>query len=151
MVTFIFLFVRPRKCKKKECQQKLTREIFVKYEKKRYGLATAYQGMEQFGQAKTLLNEAVRLHPCHPVVLVTMAEVNNNILNNASDYTYTDIVYMYMYIQVLVELEEYDSAYTYICNALELRHTTAAEKIKERIVQAINSSNPKETSYAMEE
>ncbi|KAG2227113.1 hypothetical protein INT45_003843 [Circinella minor] len=91
-----------------------------------YGLATAYQGMEQFGQAKTLLNEAVRLHPCHPVVLVTMAEV-------------------------LVELEEYDSAYTYICNALELRHTTAAEKIKERIVQAINSSNAKETSYAMEE
>ncbi|KAI8142454.1 hypothetical protein BJV82DRAFT_516862 [Fennellomyces sp. T-0311] len=40
-----------------------------------YGLATAYQGMEQFVQARTLLNEAVRLHPSHPVVLGTMAEV----------------------------------------------------------------------------
>ncbi|KAI9491068.1 hypothetical protein BDB00DRAFT_767768 [Zychaea mexicana] len=40
-----------------------------------YGLASAYQGMEQFVQAKGLLNEAVRLHPCHPVLLGTMAEV----------------------------------------------------------------------------
>lgn len=42
----------------------------------RYGMATAYQGMEQFAQAKALLMEAARLHPWQPVVLYTLAEVS---------------------------------------------------------------------------
>lgn len=41
----------------------------------RYGMATAYQGMEQYAQAKALLMEAARLHPWQPVVLYTLAEV----------------------------------------------------------------------------
>lgn len=38
-------------------------------------MATAYQRMEQYYQARGLLLEAIRLHPCHPVLLSTMAEV----------------------------------------------------------------------------
>lgn len=38
-------------------------------------MATAYQGMEQYAQAKALLMEAARLHPWQPVVLYTLAEV----------------------------------------------------------------------------
>lgn len=39
-------------------------------------MATAYQGMEQYAQAKALLMEAARLHPWQPVVLYTLAEVS---------------------------------------------------------------------------
>lgn len=41
-------------------------------------MATAYQGMEQFAQAKALLMEAARLHPWQPVVLYTLAEVSKS-------------------------------------------------------------------------
>lgn len=44
----------------------------------RYGMATAYQGMEQYAQAKALLMEAARLHPWQPVVLYTLAEVRKS-------------------------------------------------------------------------
>lgn len=38
-------------------------------------MATAYQGMQQYAQAKALLQEALRLHPYNPVVLELMAQV----------------------------------------------------------------------------
>jgi Tfp pilus assembly protein PilF len=71
-------------------------------------MATAYQGMEEYAQAKTLLTEAVRLHPRHPVVLATMAEV-------------------------LYELEEYDEAKEYINRSLSIRFSSANEKLKQKI------------------
>lgn len=74
-----------------------------------YGLATAYKGMEEYLQAKTLLLEAVRLHPRHPVVLATMAEV-------------------------LFKLEEYSEALNFIENSLAIRASTVYEKFKEKII-----------------
>lgn len=73
-------------------------------------MATAYQGMEEYAQAKTLLSEAVRLHPRHPVVLATMAEV-------------------------LYELEQYKEAKEYIDRSLSIRANSANEKLKAKIEQ----------------
>jgi Tfp pilus assembly protein PilF len=64
--------------------------------------------MEEYAQAKTLLTEAVRLHPRHPVVLATMAEV-------------------------LYELERYKEAKEYIDRSLSIRISSANEKLKHKI------------------
>ncbi|KAI8641660.1 hypothetical protein BD408DRAFT_444096 [Parasitella parasitica] len=77
-----------------------------------YGMATAYQGMEEYTQAKTLLNEAVRLHPRHPIVLATMAEV-------------------------LCELECYQEALEFINRSLNIRASTPNEKLKAKIQQRL--------------
>ncbi|CEP08203.1 hypothetical protein [Parasitella parasitica] len=77
-----------------------------------YGMATAYQGMEEYTQAKTLLNEAVRLHPRHPIVLATMAEV-------------------------LCELECYQDALNFINRSLNIRVSTPNEKLKAKIQQRL--------------
>lgn len=74
-----------------------------------YGMASAYKGMEEFEQAKTLLIEAVRLHPRHPVVLATMAEV-------------------------LYKLEEYEEAQRFIDVSLEIRADPTNEALREEIM-----------------
>lgn len=73
-----------------------------------YGMATAYQGMEEFEQARTLLAEAVRLHPRHPVVLATMAEV-------------------------LCKLENYEEAKRYIDISLKIRSSSSNEMLQDEI------------------
>lgn len=74
----------------------------------RYGMATTYMSMQQYKQARTLLEEAVRLHPRHPVVLATMAEV-------------------------LVELGEYQLAKDYIDKSLIIKANESNEKLREKI------------------
>ncbi|KAI7904030.1 uncharacterized protein BX663DRAFT_506150 [Cokeromyces recurvatus] len=85
-----------------------------------YGMASAYQAMEEYMQARTLLAEAVRLHPRHPVVLSTMAEV-------------------------LYELEEYEEAKEYIDKSLSIKTSTANEKLKSKIetslIETRNNAN----------
>ncbi|KAG2237222.1 hypothetical protein INT48_006626 [Thamnidium elegans] len=85
-----------------------------------YGMATAYQGMEEYVQAKTLLFEAIRLHPRHPVLLATMAEV-------------------------LYELEEYSEAVKFIEKSLAIRVSTANEKLKEKIIMKLEIEEAAET------
>lgn len=81
-----------------------------------YGMATAYQGMEEYTQARTLLNEAVRLHPRHPIVLATMAEV-------------------------LCELELYREAMDFIDKSLDIKASTPNEKLKAKIAQRLEIQN----------
>lgn len=64
--------------------------------------------MEELGQAKRLLDEAVRLHPRHPVVLGRMAEV-------------------------LYSLEEYEKAKEYIDKVLFINVTDERLKLKSQI------------------
>lgn len=78
-----------------------------------YGMATAYQGMEEYLQAKTLLDEAIRLHPRHPVLLATMADI-------------------------LYQLEEYDEAMEVIEKSLAIRSSTANEMLKQKIMLKIH-------------
>ncbi|GAN08642.1 hypothetical protein MAM1_0216d08157 [Mucor ambiguus] len=77
-----------------------------------YGMATAYQGMEEYAQARTLLTEAVRLHPRHPIVLATMAEV-------------------------LCDLELYKEAFTFIERSLSIKSSPSNLKLKEKIAQRL--------------
>ncbi|KAI7894620.1 uncharacterized protein EV154DRAFT_438092 [Mucor mucedo] len=72
------------------------------------GMALAYHNMEEFIQAKTLLYEAARLHPRHPVLLAKLAEV-------------------------LYELEEYEEAEKYIDRSLAIRADPANQELKENI------------------
>lgn len=65
-------------------------------------MATVYQGMEEYTQTRTLLNEAVRLHLRHPVVLAIMATM----------------------AEVLCELEYFSEAMPYIDRPLEIRACT---------------------------
>lgn len=91
-----------------------------------YGMATAYQGMEEYVQAKTLLFEAIRLHPRHPVLLATMAEV-------------------------LFELEEFSEAVKFIEKSLAIRVSTANEKLKEKIILKLEMEEAAEAAEALEE
>ncbi|KAF1807300.1 hypothetical protein V8B55DRAFT_1464414 [Mucor lusitanicus] len=77
-----------------------------------YGMATAYQGMEEYAQARTLLTEAVRLHPRHPIVLATMAEV-------------------------LCDLELYQEAFNFIERSLSIKSSPSNLKLKEKITQRL--------------
>jgi tetratricopeptide (TPR) repeat protein len=77
-----------------------------------FGLAKAFQGLRTYEMAETLLYEAVRLHPHHPVILCTMAEV-------------------------LMELQKYDAAYQFITKSVKINPRKDSillqEKIKLRI------------------
>ncbi|KAI8081581.1 uncharacterized protein BX664DRAFT_285703 [Halteromyces radiatus] len=79
-----------------------------------YGGATAYQGMHEFVQARTLMEEAIRLHPRHPVLLGTMAEI-------------------------LFSLKEYRLAYDYVCQSLAMRENISMELLKRKIKQKLES------------
>jgi predicted Zn-dependent protease len=82
----------------------------------RYGAATAYQGMHEFTQAKELMKEALRLHPRHPVLLGTMAEI-------------------------LFSLKAYDSAYMYIEESLATRNNISMEELKNKIKQKLDTQH----------
>jgi tetratricopeptide (TPR) repeat protein len=88
-----------------------------------YGMAQAYLGMEEYTQAKTLLTEAVRLHPRHPIVLATIAEV-------------------------LYELEDYEEAAIYVDKSLRLVNTSANEKLKANILMKLNAKQAAATAAA---
>ncbi|KAI8334963.1 hypothetical protein BC941DRAFT_430791 [Chlamydoabsidia padenii] len=79
-----------------------------------YGAATAYQGMHEFIQAKQLMEEALRLHPRHPVLLGTMAEI-------------------------LFSLKNYDLAYIYIEKSLATRNNISMEELKNKIKQKLDT------------
>ncbi|KAI9472202.1 MAG: hypothetical protein EXX96DRAFT_642715 [Benjaminiella poitrasii] len=77
-----------------------------------YGMASAYQAMDEYVQARTLLLEAVRLHPRHPVVLSTMAEV-------------------------LYKLGEYVEAKEFIDKSLSIKASTSNEELKAEIEEKL--------------
>lgn len=87
-----------------------------------YGMATAYLGMEEYAQARTLLTEAVRLHPRHPILLATTAEV-------------------------LFELEDYEEAAKYIEKSLRIRSTSVYEKLKSKILAKLNMMEEAAATY----
>lgn len=78
----------------------------------RFGLANAYRAMEEYVQAENLLKEAIRLHPRHPVVLATMAEV-------------------------LYNMEEYSEAKEYIEQSLNIRQFSDYEKLRIKILEKL--------------
>jgi Tfp pilus assembly protein PilF len=79
-------------------------------------MASAYRGMEENKQAKTLLEEAVRLHPRHPVVLTALAEV-------------------------LYELEEYEASKEYLEKSQLIKVNTVNEKLREKLEARLGNSN----------
>lgn len=64
--------------------------------------------MEEYAQAKKFLEEAIRLHPRHPILLSTMAEL-------------------------LMQLHENESALEYINKSLEIKKSKPNEIIKAKI------------------
>lgn len=70
--------------------------------------------MHEFAQAKQLMEEALRLHPRHPVLLGTMAEI-------------------------LFSLKDYDSAYRYIEKSLATRNNPSMEELKNKIKQKLDT------------
>ncbi|CAO3595760.1 unnamed protein product [Absidia cylindrospora] len=73
-----------------------------------YGSATAYQGMHEFPQARRLIEEAIRLHPRHPVLLGTMAEI-------------------------LLSMKEYELASKYVERSLAIRDNISIQELKKKI------------------
>lgn len=76
------------------------------------GMALTYRSMDEHIQARTLLYEAVRLHPRHPVLLAKLAEV-------------------------LYELEEYHEAAEYVERSLAAQPSLINQELKDQIALKI--------------
>lgn len=80
-----------------------------------HGMASCFNSMQQYDQARILFQEAYRLHPRHPVILFTMASV-------------------------LYELREYDDAETFIRKSIALNKKEENMSLLEKILT--KSSEP---------
>ncbi|KAI8978537.1 hypothetical protein BDB01DRAFT_799126 [Pilobolus umbonatus] len=80
-----------------------------------FGMATAHLRMEEYQQAKTLLDIAIEMNPIHPVMLATMAEV-------------------------LYHLGEYESAYEFITKSLVMRQEDSHKRLKVKIEECLQKA-----------
>lgn len=75
-----------------------------------FGMASCYKNLNLYQQAKTLLWEAFRIHPRHPVVLSTVAEV-------------------------LYKLQEYDKAEIVVRESIKIKNTEEDKVLLDKIME----------------
>ncbi|KAI8886960.1 TPR-like protein [Backusella circina FSU 941] len=91
-----------------------------------FGLAKAFQGLRSYDMAKTLLYEAVRLHPHHPVILSTTAEV-------------------------LTELQKYDEALQCISKSIKIHPRKECIELQQKIVNLMENAERQDEEEEEEE